>query len=435
MRVFLCAGEASGDAYGAALVEEIRRLSSPLGAVSDDQPLSSLFEDSLDAVELLMSLEDELETEIADDEFGRLSTVGDLRRYVTARGGTLPEGPAIRFQGVGGPKLKSAGVRLVRDSSGWGVISIFQVLRRLPTLVSGFRAAKNALSVPPEREGIPGLFIPIDFGYMNIRLARHAKKLGWKVLYFVPPGSWRRDRQGPDLPHVTDAIVTPFEWSAEILKSMGANAHWFGHPIKQLLERVGGRGARSEAVIAVLPGSREHEIELNLPLISETFRKLSKDLRAEFALAPSVDSKSFKTKWETLSGRTGDAFTAGQTSQVLNRAKAAIVCSGTATLEAALCRCPMVVVYKLSKGMELEAKLLRIKRPKYIALPNILMDAPVVPELVQQDATPQNVATQLEKLLKDSSLQLREFEKLDELLGPSDAITQAAILACEMLKS
>ncbi len=373
MRVFLCAGEASGDAYGAALVNELREQASEL-----------------------------------------------------------------EFEGIGGAKMRAAGVQLHQDSSTWGVISIFQVLLRLPELTLGYFQAKRALTASRSKHaGLPSLFIPIDFGYMNIRLARHAKRLGWKVMYFVPPGSWRRDRQGKDLPTVTDAVVTPFQWSAEILSKMGANAYWFGHPIKQLI-RLPEDNRRHQDLIAVLPGSRHHEIEENLPLIAETFLKLQGTPKAEFALAPSVDASAFQEKWEHLSGRSGDSYASGKSAEVLSRAHAAIVCSGTATLEAALCRCPMVVVYRLSKGMEVEVKLLRIRRPKYVALPNILFDRTVVPELIQSEATPKNLRQELEDLMEDSTAraqQLAAFDELDELLGPPDAIFRTATLALEILRS
>ena len=350
---------------------------------------------------------------------------------------------AYDFEGVGGPRMAAAGVRLHGDTSTWGAISIVQSLAVAPRALRGYYRAKRQMS-----RGTPGLFIPIDFGYANIRLAKHAKRLGWKVLYFVPPGSWRRDRQGRDLPAITDAIVTPFSWSAEILNRMGANAHWFGHPIKQLLRGAGGplgsgepgqdargtHGRDARATVAVLPGSRAHEIEENLPIVAAA---LPSDRRAEFALAPTVDADAFRDRWAALAPeRREDLFTPSDTAGVLSRARAAIVCSGTATLEAALCRCPMVVVYRVSRAMEIEAKLIGFKRPKFIALPNILLDRPVVPELVQEEASPEAVRRHLGELLEDGvarRAQLDDFAELDRILGPEDAITRAAQLAAGML--
>lgn len=361
MRVFLSAGEASGDAYGAALVREMARLSpSP-----------------------------------------------------------------ITFEGIGGNRMKWAGVELTSNSGEWGAISITQSVKVAPRVYAGVKKAQRHMA-----KGEKGLFVPIDFGFANIRLARMAKRLGWKVLYFVPPGSWRRDRQGGDLPQLTDAISTPFEWSAELLRNMGANAHWFGHPIKQLLRDAEKPTAPTDR-IGVLPGSRTHELSENLPVIAAALKDAPETV--EFALAPSVNRDEFQARWRALAPtRTGDVFTSADTSAVLRRARAAIVCSGTATLEAALTRCPMVVMYRVSRVMEIEAKIVGFKRPEFISLPNILLQRRAVPELIQEAATPEALRTNLRALMGDSSeraAQLAEFGELDCLLGPDDAITQTAVLA------
>ena len=162
----------------------------------------------------------------------------------------------------------------------------------------------------------PGLFLPIDFGYVNIRLARHAKRSGWKVLYFVPPSSWRRDKQGKDLPVITDAVATPFSWSADLLAAKGAQAFWFGHPILQLLkERKVGHAPDVSGRIAILPGSRSHEIKENLPLLAATLKE-----PVEFALAPSVNVEKFRAVWQRLApNRPDDRFTQGDVYGVLTR--------------------------------------------------------------------------------------------------------------------
>ena len=453
MRIFLSAGEASGDAYGAALVREIKKLGD-----GDQTPLVRLLGrnlldpsirirdvidvDSLDIVEYVMQAEDEFGIEIPDVDMRDLLTVGDFVAYLEKKTGkTFSWEPSqTTFEGIGGPKLKAEGVQLYADSSHWGAISIVQAAKVFWKVFMTLHGLKHHL-----RRGKPGLLIAIDFGYANIRLCRYAKKHGWKVLYFVPPGSWRRDRQGKDLPEIADEIVTPFSWSAEILQGMGASAHWFGHPIKQLIASAGS-GDDSEhaaanpslneigASIAVLPGSRKHELEMNLPVIAQAIQGLHEQV--EFALAPSVDLAAFKEEWNHLAPGRTDMFTVGDTYGVLKRAKAGIVCSGTATLEASLCRCPMVVLYKLSPAMVREAKLIRMKRPKFIALPNILMDRQIVPEIAGEDVRAEQVRVELDALMRDGaarSKQLADFEELDHVLGPADAITKTADLAIRML--
>jgi len=237
------------------------------------------------------------------------------------------------------------------------------------------------------------------------------------------------------LPVITDAIATPFSWSADLLNSAGAKAHWFGHPILQLLKDRGvGKAPIASERIAVLPGSRSHEINENLPLLAASVQE-----PVEFALAPSVDVESFKLKWKALGpDRTNDLFTQGDVYGVLTRCRAAVVCSGTATLEAALCRCPMVVIYKLPKIAEVEAKLVRFKMPEFISLPNILLKRRIVPELIQTEATPGNLRKELDQLLSSSdfrAVQIAGFEELEKMLGDSDAITKTAQLALSMMAS
>lgn len=469
MRIFISAGEASGDAYGAALVREISRLagSSPDNLanffsrdVEDHEQLDQIgVEDSLDIVEYVMALEDELGIDVPDDDVPQLKTVGDLRNYIHRRTGRRPsfERNDLTFEGVGGPRLKAEGVQLHADSSQWGAISIAQGVRVGVGILPKYLNVKQIL-----KQGKPGLFIPIDFGFANIRLARHAKQCGWKVLYFVPPGSWRRDKQGKDLPLITDQIVTPFEWSAEILIKMGAKAHWFGHPIKQLISEKPPLPPPTSALpqtVAILPGSRKHELEMTLPLIAAAVQGVTgkwngrnlvglsrEEIQApkpplpyqlEFALAPSVDANHVQAEWAKLAPGRSDRFTTGDTYGVLRRARAAIICSGTATLEAAVCICPMLVVYQLSPAMRREAKLLRMKQPKFISLPNIIQDREIVPELADGHGVyPEQVRAWLDRLLTDEEVrtgQIRELGQLVDALGPDDAITKTAELALQMI--
>lgn len=476
MRIFISAGEASGDAYGAALVQQIKRLAETphlsLGdlynqELNDEDTLDKAgIDDSLELVEYVMFLEEEFGIDIDDEEVRNIRTIGDARNIIEKVTGIRPglQKTPISFEAVGGSKLKAEGVPLHADSSKWGAISIAQGIRVGIGILPQYIKVKAKL-----KQGKPGLFVPIDFGFANIRLAKFAKKCGWKVLYFIPPGSWRRTKQGKDLPTITDQISTPFQWSAETLTKMGARAHWFGHPIKQLIneslrkKEISGLAASLDSLdketIAILPGSRTHELEMTIPLIAGAVKAQSGNSKAkgvpgisyeeiqthkpalssqlEFALAPSVDADHVKAEWNRLAPGRNDIFTIGDTYGVLTRAKAAIICSGTATLEAALCRCPMVVIYQLSPSMRREAKLLRIKQPKFISLPNIIQDREIVPELADGHGVyPEQVRAWIDRLLKDEktrTTQIKELDELDQALGPNDAITKTAQLALQMI--
>lgn len=335
------------------------------------------------------------------------------------------------LQAVGGRRLREADAQMVASSEKWGAIGIVEAFRVGPRVLRGLIAAKRAL-----RTGEPGLFVPIDYGFFNIRLARVAKEHGWKVLYFIPPGSWRRNKQGADLPTLCDHIVTPFSWSKEILDRMALDTgsacqtHFFGHPLKQMIaSRMAMVGSAKRERVAILPGSRSHEITYNLPVIAEAVSGLDREV--EFAVATTVSSKELSAEWSRLKPKVpASIFTEGDTYGVLLRARAGIVCSGTATLEAALCACPCTVVYRGSKLMELEY---RLRKPKFdfISLPNILAQQAIVPERIQWDATAEIVGNDLKSLLDDTAArqsQVAAFQEIDRQLGPADALDRTVEL-------
>lgn len=340
----------------------------------------------------------------------------------------LPEDCII--EGVGGPRLAAEGARLVANSGEWGAIGIAQAFR------VGFRVRAGFLKARAELlQGEPGLFIPIDFGFVNIRLCRAAKAAGWKVLYFVPPGSWRKSAQGKDLPGLTDAISTPFSYSASILKGIGANAHWFGHPIKQLISQERPAVQPDRATLAVLPGSRRHEIELNLPVIARALDGFPGEV--EFGLAPTLDAEWVRRLWREHSRREDDSFVAGDLYGVLARARAAIVCSGTATLETALMGVPMVVVYQLTALMHFQGFVMGLKR-RMISLPNLLLGEWIVPEFKGWRLDASKVRVQIDDLWSggpSAERQLAAFKRLDEELGADQAISETAKLALDLARA
>ncbi|RYG45758.1 hypothetical protein EON79_11820 [bacterium] len=438
MRVFISAGEASGDAYGAVLAREI-------AAGFDDRAAFEV------AMLNLVSLRTPKPSKHVPADYEARRVLGRQEAWQFLAFGLIEDtGPEcergddvflhdcwnllpiarrsfLDIAAVGGPRLRESGVRMVASSDRWGAVGILHSLAVVPKVYGGFRAAKRELAT-----GDPGVFIPIDFGYANIRLARRAKRLGWKVLYLVPPGSWRRDRQGKDLPEIADVAVTPFPWSAEMLQKMGLDARFYGHPIKQTFREAAPEPVERGQGVVVLPGSRDAEIAANLPVLGVALHGLKVPI--EFALAPGTDAEAVLAQWA------GPPATAvvGETQKALLRARVAVVCSGTATLEAVLAKTPCTVVYQGSPQMRAEEKLLtRLglwKRPKFVALPNILLDRELVPERLDP-VDPVAVRRDVDALLDDSRarmLQLAAFHDLIQSLGPDDALTKAAAVVKEM---
>jgi lipid-A-disaccharide synthase len=430
VRVFFSAGEASGDAYGAEIFRALGRA----GAFSDERLARQLAQDALrwefGGEASALRIGEWVRAHYGGTFLGRVGPNGsfdDLAREIAGdvAAGSIPRERLLSevVSGVGGRALAAAGVVLAADSSDWGAVGALESLRVAHRVIGGFHQAKLRLGASYQ-----GLFVPIDFGYINVRLARWAKRNGWKVLYFVPPGSWRRDRQGSDIPAVADAVVTPFPWSAKILRGMGADAHFFGHPLKQMVGPVEPHGPREG--VAVMPGSRSHEVSRHLALAAETLQGFAGPVR--ILVAQNLDTGQVRALWRRFGG--GDAEFRADKYQALKESRAAIVCSGTATLEAALCRCPSVVVYRVAPWTLLEYY---VRRPRieFVSLPNILLGRRLVPELLQGEARPDKVRSELDGLLEDGPAresQISGFDELDDTLGPCDAIDRTARLALDL---
>lgn len=352
-------------------------------------------------------------------------------------GRLLEEMRALGFSGqayaVGSTRLREAGAEIIADSSTWGMLGVYQAVKKAPRLIAGGLGVLRWV-----KANKPDLVIAIDFGFLNVRVCKRAKRLGLKTFYFLPPGSWRKDRAGEDLPEICDAIATQFPWSEKILLEMGANVEWVGHPVTQMVGDVAASSERN--LLAILPGSRRHEIALNLPVMARAGQLLHEagklgGLQVRIACAPTADSRWVKGLWARHCSVEADV-TQGGAIATLRAAKAAIVCSGTATLEAAICNTPMVVVYVLDKLMVAEAKLIRLKFD-FIAQPSILLGRLVAPELYYINATAERIVEEVTPLLVDGSeirkRQLSDFEEIKELLGPSDAITRTAKIAMRLL--
>lgn len=355
-------------------------------------------------------------------------------------GALLSELRKLGFMGkayaIGGRWLSHAGASLIADSTQWGAIGVARSFLVAPKVLAGYIHIKNWLA-----RTRPAVVIGVDFGPFNVRLLRYAKQLGIKTLYFMPPGSWRRDFQGKHLSEVADVIATPFPWSAELLRSSGARVHWVGHPILQM---VGEAGEGERDGLAILPGSRSHEVANNLPVIARALQLLeeARTMQIFVVAASTVKPETLKYLWMKAWGekypfieKDLPCIVPSPPYDVLKRSCAGIICSGTATLESALCECPMVVVYRGDFLMKLEY-LLRRPKLKYVALPNVILNRKVLPELIQNEATPENIAHHLRPLLTATyarAEQLSAFQELRKVLGPQDALIRCAKLVMELL--
>ena len=350
--------------------------------------------------------------------------------------------PCLELEGIGSRQMREAGVNLLEDASQWGAMGITESLKVAPRIYSVLkRLERRWLASPPD------LLICIDFGAFNVPLCKWAKAKGIKTLYYMPPGAWRKTKQGSDLPKIADRIATPFDWSFEMLKQMGGEVEWVGHPLldfacptiekKEFFSRH--EIAEDATLVGFFPGSRLHELNHHLPVLARVAELLEQRGHSALylaALAPTISSEVAEQIWKrhTL---LPIRFISGQNYEIMAYSRALVMSSGTATLEAAIQGTPMVVIYRGSFLMNIEY---RIRKPKfdYISLPNILAEAPLAPELIQEAATPKRIADELIPLLGESSCrckQIQGFENVRARLGSKGATERTAEIAVQLLKS
>lgn len=336
----------------------------------------------------------------------------------------------LSLSGVGGARMRAAGVDLIAESDHWGAIGIPDALGKVPRLLWELHRLTCHLRTHP-----PDVLVLIDFGAFNMRLLRRLGAQRPRTVYYIPPGCWSRLRAPGHLPWAVDAIATPFPWSAENLRAAQGTARvaFVGHPV---LEYTRAAASRAEAraalgidptrpVVALLPGSRRKELRYLLPVFLAAMRRLTPVPEILLAVAPSLGETAMRRH---LPADLPVRLLNGLDYACLPAADAALVASGTATLELACLDLPMIVSYRGSFADVLQYHAIK-HTLKYISLPNLLTDQPVVPELLQDHANPASLAATLTPLLTDTPVrraQLAAFSQMRAQLGDGHAVEQTA---------
>ncbi len=296
----------------------------------------------------------------------------------------------------GGDLMQSAGATLVKHYRDLAFMGFAEVLMNLRTVLKNIAFCKNdILSYKPD------VLVLIDYPGFNIRMAEWAKKQGIKTVYYISPQiwAWKENRVHTIKKHVDKMIVIlPFE--KDFYSKWDYKVKYAGHPLIEVIEHfkaTNPKPATSEKIIALLPGSRKQEINIKLPVMLEV-SKAFPAYKFVVAKAPGLEDsfyEPFLEQYKNISAL------AGKTYDVLNQATAALVTSGTATLEAALFGVPEVVCYKGNPVSYQIAKW--VIKVKYISLVNLIMDKPVVKELIQDEMTAENCIKELKDLLESSA--------------------------------
>lgn len=361
MRILISAGEASGEVYGAGLLRSLRHLA-----------------------------------------------------------GMLPEIGGIEAFGLGGERMRAAGCELVVDAKDVAVVGIVEVLTHLPGIYGKF----NRLAAEADKRR-PDVAVLIDFPDFNFRLARELHKRGIQVIYYVSPQlwAWRPKRLELVKRYVRKMLVIfPFEegWYRE----RGVEAEFTGHPLAELERPKISRAQVAAkykldpnlAWIALLPGSRKKEVRMNLPGIlqaAQMFKTPYEFLLPVASTLPKVWVEDQVAHCLRIHpGQIKLTYTEDARETLLH-ARAAAVASGTATVEAAIIGTPFVMVYRVAPLTYALGK--RLVRVPFYAMPNLIAGRQVVPELVQENFTARNVATELQRVIPDGPERRQMMEGLVEV--------------------
>ncbi len=358
MKILISAGEASGEMYGAQLMEALRRAAA-------------------------------------------ISHVG-----TAALGCPADSKSRLQFFGVGGERMRAAGADIVVDAKDLSVVGITEILGHLPKI---YRLFHMLIDEADRRK--PDLAVVIDSPAFNWRVAREMKKRGVPVIYYVAPQfwAWRQGRVKLIRDFVDKALVI-FPFEEKFYRDRGVDATFVGHPLAELPLSTIERGdyaaqfqlSTEKPWITLMPGSRVKEVRMNLPTILETTAGLGNEYAFLLPVAPTIERDFLRD----FLGTAGTAVTlVPESSPALRHSRAGIIASGTATVEAAMMETPFVMVYRVSPLTYLLGRP-RIKVPHF-AMVNLIAGEKIVPELVQQDFTAKNVADEINKILPDGPVRER----------------------------
>ena len=346
--------------------------------------------------------------------------------------------PGVRVRGIGGVKLRQVGMETIIDATTVATMGLVEARERLGAVWRAYRTMRALV-----RDEHPDLVILIDFAEFNLALAGVAHRHGVRVLYYISPQvwAWRRGRIRKIARRVDRlAVVFPFE--ASLYAEAGVRADFVGHP---LLDRVRPTRDRdvtltahgldpTKRLVALLPGSRSKEMHLLLPVLAEAAARLTArgDCQCVLALA---DTLSEADVAGTMQGRPLPArIVAGDTYNLVHASDVVLVASGTATLETALLERPMVIVYRVTPLTYALAR--RLVSVPFIGMPNLIAGRTIVPELIQDDVTPDRVVAEATRFLDDPGYAAATRAALAEVrhaLGDGGAAARAAAIAAEMM--
>ncbi len=399
MRVLISAGEASGEMYGAGLIRALRGLQSSQvqsGRLQSAQPEPSQYQ------------------------------------------------PEMEFFGAGGERMRAAGCEIVVDCKDLSVVGITEIIGRLSKI---YRLFHHLIAQADQRK--PHAAIVIDSPAFNWRVARAMSKRGIPVIYYVAPQfwAWRQGRVKLLRKYVKKALVI-FPFEEKFYRDRGVNAEFIGHPLADLPQPQISRDDYAaqnhldpaKQWVAIMPGSRPKEVRMNLPAIIESVANLGNRYEYLLPVAPTLN-RDFLRALLAQYNVAASVHLVAEALPALHHSRTGIIASGTATVEAAIMQLPFVMVYRVSPLTYLLGKP-RVKVPRFCMV-NLIAGKEVVPELVQQQFTAENVIAELRKILPDGPAREKMLSDLKNvkaslrggLENQTPPADRAAQIICKGLKS
>jgi lipid-A-disaccharide synthase len=341
--------------------------------------------------------------------------------------------------GMGGPRMREAGVELVVDCSEIAVVGIFEVLKRLPNVWRAWRRMEQEAT-----RRSPKLGILLDSPGFNLGMGRRLRKQSIPLVYFISPQVWAwRPGRIKTIKRMVERVLVIFPFEQEFYRRAGVPVDFVGHPLADTVQATMTRVEFSalhgldptRPILALLPGSRPSELAYHMPVILDACVRLAGNLNPQLVLAaaPGMPRQRLAgwtrpgLKIHTVEGATYDAVAA---------ADAAIVSSGTATVEAALLGTPMVVIYRVSWLSGLIGR--RMIRTPFFAMANLIAGRQIVPELIQDGLTARALEAEVRRLLASDAARKQMKQELDGVrarLGSGGAIERAAGIIASHLEN
>jgi lipid-A-disaccharide synthase len=349
---------------------------------------------------------------IAGEESGDLHAAAFIRELMGKQ-------KNLHISGIGGKHMQEAGVTLISDLARFGVTGLSEVIRHARVIRRAFHDIKAHLS-----ETKPDLLILVDYPGFNLRLAKYAKQvLGLRVLYYISPQiwAWKAKRIHTIKAYVDHmAVILPFEKA--LYEQAGVPVSFVGHPLVETVHHDEDHATTREGLglptdkrlIALLPGSRTHEIERHMPVLRDTALNLvgrQCDLHFVIPVAGTIDPAIIQSYFKN----TPLPYTLihGQAMKTVSASDCVVVASGTASLECALLAKPMCIIYKASVLTYIAA--MKLIHVKYLGLCNLLKNAMIVPELLQYDCNASELSRAVLELLNDDEMKQRMISRLNQL--------------------